>query len=42
MTVTNRRLPINAQTKAAKVVYGNSGQNVAELFHSKILLHLTL
>jgi len=26
MTVTNRRLPINGQTKAAKLVHGNSGQ----------------
>jgi len=41
MTATNRRLSINVQTKAAKVVYRNSGQNVAESFHSKTLLHLT-
>jgi len=30
MTVTNRRLPINVQTKASKLVNRNSGQNVAE------------
>jgi len=30
MTVTNRRLRINVQTKAAKLVYRNSEQSVAE------------
>jgi len=30
MTVTNHRLLINVQNKAANLVYRNSGQNVAE------------
>jgi len=30
MIVTNRKLPINVQTKAAKLDYRNSGQDVAE------------
>ena len=42
MTVTNRRLLINAQTKPAKLVYRNPGQNVAESFHSKTFLYLTV